>query len=93
MLTCAWDHVEGSRYGLNEVRELLHKDDKMHPNNLSEEKKEYYIQELIKHRDLSTHGVHINDITVAKDVLWVTHEITKEVCVLIYLLPLLLTVL
>lgn len=75
------------------MRELLRKDDKMHPDNLSEEQKEYYIQELIKHRDLSTHGVRINNIAAAEDVLWVTHEITKEVCVLIYPLPLLLTVL
>ena len=67
---------------MDEEHELLHKDVKMHPDNLSEEQKEFYIQELVKHRELLTHGVCVNNIAAAEDVLWVTHEITKEVCTL-----------
>ena len=64
----------------------------MHPNNLSEEQKEYYIEELVKHCDLLAHGVCVSNITAPKDVLWVMHEITREVCALTCTLLLFLTV-
>ncbi|KAI6010078.1 hypothetical protein PISMIDRAFT_16996 [Pisolithus microcarpus 441] len=72
------DRAEGSRYSLSEVHELLANDLKMQPENLTEEQKEYYIQELVKQRDLMAHGVRVNNIAAGEDVFSVTHRIIDE---------------
>ncbi|KAI6018976.1 hypothetical protein BKA83DRAFT_4464850 [Pisolithus microcarpus] len=53
---------------VNSVRELLANDLKMQLENLTKEQKEYYIQELVKQRDLMAHGVHANNIAAGEDV-------------------------
>ncbi|KIK13558.1 hypothetical protein PISMIDRAFT_34620, partial [Pisolithus microcarpus 441] len=63
---------------LSEVCELLANDPKMQPENLTEEQKEYYIQELVKQRDLMAHGVRANNIAAGEDVFSVTHQIIDE---------------
>ncbi|KAI6020379.1 hypothetical protein BKA83DRAFT_104473 [Pisolithus microcarpus] len=63
---------------LSEVRELLANDPKMQLENLTKEQKEYYIQELVKQRDLMAHGVHANNIAAGEDVFSVTHRIIDE---------------
>ncbi|KAI6105163.1 hypothetical protein EDD16DRAFT_1486163 [Pisolithus croceorrhizus] len=63
---------------LSEVRNLLAKDVKMQPQNLTEERKEYYIQELVKQHDLMAHGVHANNLAAGEDVFSVMHQIINE---------------
>ncbi|KAI6006015.1 hypothetical protein EDD15DRAFT_2154572 [Pisolithus albus] len=73
-----WRLPEFRKSCLSEVRELLANDPKMQPENLSEEQKEYYIQELVKQRDLMAHGVRANNIAAGEDVFSVTHRIIDE---------------
>ncbi|KIK22167.1 hypothetical protein PISMIDRAFT_102884 [Pisolithus microcarpus 441] len=72
------DCAEGSRYSLSEVCELLANDLKMQLENLTEEQKEYYIQELVKQQDLMAHGVCANNIAAGEDVFSVMHRIIDE---------------
>ncbi|KIK18129.1 hypothetical protein PISMIDRAFT_110092 [Pisolithus microcarpus 441] len=72
------DHAKGSQYSLSKVRELLANDPKMQLENLTEEQKEYYIQELVKQHDLMAHGVCANNIAAGEDVFLVMHWIIDE---------------
>ncbi|KAI6010382.1 hypothetical protein BKA83DRAFT_4068639 [Pisolithus microcarpus] len=76
--TCKPHLTNGSRYSLSEVCELLANDLKMQLENLTEEQKEYYIQELVKQQDLMAHGVCANNIAAGEDVFSVMHRIIDE---------------
>ncbi|KAI6045474.1 hypothetical protein EDC04DRAFT_2559568 [Pisolithus marmoratus] len=62
----------------NEVCNLLANNPKMQPEILTEEQKEYYIQELVKQHNLMAHGVCASNIAAGEDVFLVMHQIIEE---------------
>ncbi|KAH7905210.1 hypothetical protein BJ138DRAFT_1018023 [Hygrophoropsis aurantiaca] len=62
------DRPSGSKYSLQEIRELLKEDPDMRPESLDPIQAQQYIDELVEHRELQKHGMRASNTAAAKDM-------------------------